>query len=543
MRFPLRDTGRQSTGGPLQQTEGVLAGQLWRLGKHSAIYGLGAVVSRLIGVLLLPIITRYLTRADVGAVDTLISLSVVLVIVLRAGISMAFFRYYFDAEDDAGRTTVVRTSFWFTMVMATFGLVIGSILAPQISHLLFTTDSRANLVRAALVLVWAQMNYEQLTSLFRVEERSASYVAATLVNVIITVVATILLVAVWHKGAIGVIVGNFTGTLVVYFVLLAYRRYQLGLEFDRNLFRQMQRFGLPLVPSGIALWVIDLSDRFFLIRMKGLREVGLYSIGVRLSTAILLLLIALRTAWPAFAYSIKNDNEAKRTYGFVLTYVVYASCWLSLALSLFAPWLVRLLATPRFYRGAEVVPLLVFGGTAFIAFNVMSIGIGRAKRTQFNWVVTGAAALVNVGLNFALIPPYGMVGAAISTLVAYVVMFLGMTVRAQQVFPVPYQWRRIALVTATAVGLTVLGKAIHVPFAGAVGLTAVYPLLLLPLGFYLPVERRRLRALVGLPSRDRGQAEHGPDGRVLEEVVVEEAVDADRREDEPAGERGQARQV
>ena len=99
------------------------------------------------------------------------------------------------------------------MVMATLGLVVGSIFASQISHLLFATDSRANLVRAALVLLWAQMNYEQLTSLFRVEERSVSYVAATLANVIITVVATILLVAVWHKGAIGVIVGNFTGTL------------------------------------------------------------------------------------------------------------------------------------------------------------------------------------------------------------------------------------------------------------------------------------------------------------------------------------------
>ena len=521
----------------------MLAGQLWRLGKHSAIYGLGAVVSRLIGVFLLPIVTRYLTRADVGAVETLISLSVVLVIVLRMGISMAFFRFYFDAEDDAGRTTVVRTSFWFTMTMATFGLVAGWIFATQISNLLFATDSRASLVRAAFVLLWAQMNYEQLTSLFRVEERSVSYVAATLVNVIITVVSTILLVAVWHKGAMGVIVGNFTGTLAVYFVLLAYRRFQLGLEFDRGLFRQMQHFGLPLVPSGIALWVIDLSDRFFLVRMKGLAENGLYSIGVRISTAILLLLIALRTAWPAFAFSIKDDNEAKRTYGFVLTYVLYAACWLSLALSLFAPWLVRLLTTPRFHRASEVVPLLVFGGTAFIAFNVMSIGIGRAKRTQFNWVVTGVAAAVNVGLNFALIPPYGMIGAAISTLVAYLVMFLGMTVRAQQVFPVPYQWRRIALVTGTAVGLTVLGKAIDVPFAGAVALTAVYPLLLLPLGFYLPVERRRLRALMRLPRGDRREAENGPDGRVLEEIVVEEAVNADRGEDEPAGERGQARQV
>jgi O-antigen/teichoic acid export membrane protein len=230
--------------------------------------------------------------------------------------------------------------------------------------------------------------------------------------------------------------------------------------------------------------------------MKGLAETGVYSVGVRISTAILLVLIALRTAWPAFAYSIKDDDEAKRTYGYVLTYVLYLCCWLSLALSLLAPWLVRLLATPRFHRAEEVVPLLVFGGTAFIAFNVMSIGIGRAKQTQFNWVVTGTAALVNIGLNFALIPPYGMIGAAVSTLVAYLVMFFGMTIRAQQVFPVPYQWKRIALAAGAAVGLTVLGKSLDVPLAGAVLLSAVYPLILLPLGFYLPVELRRLRGLV-----------------------------------------------
>src|SRR5439155_1378416 len=180
-------------------------------------------------------------------------------------------------------------------------------------------------------------------------------------------------VAVWHKGAVGVIVGNFTGTLVVFFVLLGYRRFQLGLEFDRPLFRQMQRFGLPLVPSGLALWAIDFLDRFFLLKLKNAAEVG---------------------------------------------------------------------------------------------------------------------------LNFLLIPPYGMMGAASATLVAYVVMFLGMTVRAQQVFPVPYQWRRIALIVVAAVGLTVLGKSLHVPLAGAVALIAVYPLILLPLGFYLPVELRRLRALV-----------------------------------------------
>ena len=92
-----------------------------------------------------------------------------------------------------------------------------------------------------------------------------------------------------------------------------------------------------------------------------------------------------------------------------------------------APWIVRLLTVPAFYPGSRVVPLLAFGATAFIAFNVMSIGIGRAKQTQMNWVVTGAAAALNIGLNFVLIPPYGMMGAAAATLVAYAVIYTALS--------------------------------------------------------------------------------------------------------------------
>ena len=118
----------------------MLGRQLWRLGKHSAIYGLGAVVARLIGLFLLPVVTRYLTRAELGRVDTLIALSVVLVIVFRAGISMAFFRFYFDADDDArahpGRPhlLLVHDGRWRRSRSS-----LGAALAPQISDWLFST--------------------------------------------------------------------------------------------------------------------------------------------------------------------------------------------------------------------------------------------------------------------------------------------------------------------------------------------------------------------------------------------------------------------
>lgn len=474
----------------------MLAAQIKRLAKHSAIYGLGGLVSRLLAVLLLPLYTSYLSTADYGKIETLIAATTVLVIVLRLGISSAFFRFYFDSPDPERRVLVVRTSFWFTMTSATAGLVAGLVLAPEIADAL-RLGGDADLVRAAAVGLWAQMNYEQLTSLFRVEERSVAFVVASLANVFVTVAATVLLVVVFDEGPLGVIVGNFLGTLCVYAVLLAYRRYQLGLQFDRGLFREMNRFGMPLVPSALALWVVNFVDRFFVGQFKGQAEVGVYSVAVRISSAVVFLLIAFRTAWPAFAYSIEDDREAKRTYGFVLTYLLLVACWLSLALGLFSPWLVELLARkPGFHRASEAVALLAFAGAAYAGYTVIAIGVGRARRTQLNWVVTGAGAAINVLLNVLLIPPYGMMGAAIATVAAYVALFAGMTLNAQLVYPVPYQWRRVATLAAAAVALTVLGKLLDVGPAGAVALTLAYPLVLLVAGFYLPAERARLRRIV-----------------------------------------------
>jgi len=474
----------------------ALSGQLKRLGKHSAIYGLGGLVSRILAVLLLPLYTHFLSSSDYGQIETLVAMVTVLTIILRFGISSAFFRFYFDADDDAGRRIVLRTSFWFTMAMATVGLVAVVALARPISNGLFGDPDAANLVRASAVALWAQMNYEQLTSLFRVEERSVAFVIASLTNVALTVGGTVLLVVVLDRGPLGVIVGNFTGTLLVYLSLLGYRREQLGLQLDRSLLRRMNHFGMPLVPSALLLWVTNFSDRFFLVKLTDTSEVGLYSVGVRIASAMVLLLTAFRTAWPAFAYSIRNDDEAKRTYAWVLTYLVVVSTWIATALTLLSPWLVRWLTAPAFSSASRVVGPLAFAAVSFGGFIVLSIGIGRARRTQFNWVITGIAAAVNVALNLALIPAYGMMGAAIATVAAYTVMFAGMAWWSHRVFPTPYQWRRVATAAAAGIALAVGGKLVHAGLAVSVALTLAYPLVLFPLRFYLPVERTRIRALI-----------------------------------------------
>jgi O-antigen/teichoic acid export membrane protein/glycosyltransferase involved in cell wall biosynthesis len=489
-------TGAELAADEREAAPAGLTRQLRRLGRHSVIYGIGGLVSRVIAVLLLPVYTRYLTPADYGKIETLLALTTVMGLILRAGITSAFFRFYFDVEDDDGRLRVLRTSFWFTMGGGTLGLLLLLAFAEPVSTLLFGSAGAANLVRAAGVALWATVNYEQMTALFRVEERSVAFVCASLANVFLTIGLTLLLVVALEKGAIGVIVGNFSGTLIVYLALLGYRREQLGLQFDRGLLREMNRFGLPLVPTALFLWVTNFSDRFFLVKLADVTEAGLYSVGVRVASAMVLLLTAFRMAWPAFAYSIRDEREARRTYAYVLTYLIFVTAWVALALTLLSPWLVDLLAAPRFAESSRVVGPLAFATVSYAAYIVIAIGVGRARRTQFNWVVTGAAAAVNVALNLALIPPYGMMGAAIATVAAYTTMAVGMAWWSQRIYPVPYQWRRVATAAVAAVGLAVIGKELDAGLAAVVVLTLAYPLALVALGFTSREERRRLTRLV-----------------------------------------------
>ena len=163
---------------------------------------------------------------------------------------------------------------------------------------------------AAFVGLWAGMNYEQLTSLFRVEERSTAFVSASLANILLTIGATLLLVVALDQGPIGVIVGNFTARCSCTPRWSATAASSSGSSSTAASSAEMNRFGVPLIPTALFLWVTNFWDRLFLVKLADTDEVGLYSVGVRIASAMVLLLTAFRLAWPAFAYSI--DDDARR---------------------------------------------------------------------------------------------------------------------------------------------------------------------------------------------------------------------------------------
>ncbi len=504
VQTPARPSGAPDAGDGRSQS---LVSQLLELSRHSVIYGIGGLMSRFLAVFMLPLYTSYVSAADYGRIELLMSLMAVVVVVVRGGANFGFIRFYFLDKAPDYRRRLVRTVFWAQMTYSTLALALCVLFASQIANGLGISEGRnlqgsgTSLVIATAVLLWVNVNYAQMTNLFRAEKRSVAFTIATLLNIGITVPLTVILVVVYKQGPLGIIVGNLSGTLVVFIALLGYRREQLGLQFDRHLLRSVNKFGVPLMAAGLAMWVTNFGDRLMLSKLLHgnyrLDELGQYSLAYKISSAMVLLFTAFQVAWPAFAYSIEDESEAKRAYSYILTYLMFIAAWAAVGLSLFAPWIVRLLGKkPSYWPAANAIPALAYSSVFFAGFIVVTIATGRMRQTKFNWVAATIAAVFNFTLNLWLIPAYGMVGAAYATLAAYALLMLVRTWNAQRIYRVDYQWRRVVSILLVAGVLTGIGEAMPNSIPLALGLTALFPLVLAPLGFYLPAERKRLRRLL-----------------------------------------------
>ena len=250
----------------------------------------------------------------------------------------------------------------------------------------------------------------------------------------------------------------------------------------------------------LSLYALNVIDRVTLARTVGLAEAGLYALAVKFSQVVTVVVRAFNLAWPPLAYSIRDDDDARRAYSLVVTYYLLLSFTIVLGLSLEARWIARALAAPEFFDSYQAVPLVSTGVTLYALYLVLSVAIGRTGRTYYNFPVTAAALACNVVLNLVLVPPYGIVGAGIALVVSYLLMVGLMYLVTRRVFPLGLEWGRIARIVGFAAALFA-GAELLLPTSGAVGfllraaLLPVYWALLYFTGFFHDAELEQLRAI------------------------------------------------
>jgi O-antigen/teichoic acid export membrane protein len=480
-----------------------VSGYLRRLATTGAAYTAASILSKLIAVGLLPLYTRYLTTADYGAAEVMFAAVVSASIVVRFGLIEAVLRFYYkDGEDPA---EVVATSFAALFWVSTAAALIALPFAGPIAEALLTEEaakvaSPAELGRIAIGGLWVLTMVEYLLTLFRLEERARAYFVTTIVNVLAAIGLTVVLVVGRDEGARGLLLGSYASGAAVALALIAINWRHLSLRVDLPLLRRMGRFGLPTMPAELSLYALNFVDRIVIVRSLGLAEAGLYSLAVKFAQAVNVLVRGFQLAWPPLAYSIRDDGEARRVYAAVVTWFVAGCAFVVAGIWLLSRWIVRFLAAPPFFDSYEAIGLIATGVTLYALYMVLVVILGRTGRTEFNLPATIAALVTNVALNILLVPPLGIVGAGLALVASYLVVVGLMYVFTQRLFPVPYEWARLARVVLASAAVVLLGELL-LPTSGAAGLLLrivlwlFYPALLLLSGFFTPEERGWLSRL------------------------------------------------
>jgi O-antigen/teichoic acid export membrane protein len=512
-----------------------VSGYLRRLATTGAAYTAASILSKVIAVALLPLYTRYLTPADYGAAEVMFAAVVSASIVVRLGLIEAVLRFYYRDDEDPDRAVAATFAglFWF----ATAGALIALPFATPISEALLKHPA-PDLARISIGGLWVLTMYEYMLTLFRLEERARAFFITTILNVLAAIGLTVVLVVGAGEGARGLLLGSYASgaVFVLGLIVLQYRR--LSLRFDRDLLRRLLRFGLPTMPAEASLYLLNFVDRLIIARSLGLAEAGLYSLAVKFAQAVNVLVRGFQLAWPPLAYSIRDDDAARRAYATVVTLFVAGCAFVVTGMWLFSRWIARALAAPEFFDSYEAVGLISTAVTLYALYMVLVVILGRTGRTEFNLPAALGALLANVVLNLTLVPPLGIVGAGLALVASYLVVLALMYGFTQRLFPVPYEWGRLARVVLTVAAL--VGAAeLFVPTSGAGGLIAravlfaAYPLVLLLTGFFTSEERRwlsRLRhpgALLAGVAKLRTQPS-AVDGRIPE-IYEAERMDEDAR--------------
>src|SRR4051794_5652597 len=254
---------------------------LRRLLRAGAAYQLADAVSKVVALALLPIYTRHLTRADYGTAELLLTTIILVSIVLRLGLGEAFVRFHYLDADPIRRRHLARTATGTLLAVTTGAAIFVALFAAPVSRALLGTE-QPDVVRAAALGLWAFTNLELAYALLRVEERARAFAAASLINVALTVVLTLLLVVVREEGALGLILGNYVASAVVFVGLWWHERAAFG-SIARDQLGPMLRFGLPTVPAEVSVFALFFVDRLWLYRFESADAAGLYSLSVKLA--------------------------------------------------------------------------------------------------------------------------------------------------------------------------------------------------------------------------------------------------------------------
>jgi O-antigen/teichoic acid export membrane protein len=473
-----------------------------RLGGAAVVYGLGGVLSRMVGMLMLPFLTKYLTPTDYGIVAMLGVMSSLLAGAVSLGTGNSMGICYHEAKNESEKNTVVWSTGAVVFISAMSWLALGALSSTWLSRLLFHSDGYA----LEVVLGIGQMAASSVAAPFlgrwRLEEKARAYTVATLCLGLTTAVATLGAVVIFEKGVLGMLGAGFIVQSVFATILIAAHWRSNKASFRTVFASRVVSLGWPSIFGVGAFFAMDFSGRIMLEHFTGLHELGIYSLG--LSFGLVMVLVAdnaFGAAWPAFFMSYLNRrDEAIETFGKVLRYFLTLYLTICAGFFLFARPVIELLVAVPFYPAAKIVGWIAFCSVLKCVYLIFLPGFYFERKLHMQTAIEWLAAVVCVAASLILIPSFGLMGAAFAQVMGYVTLCGAAFMVGKRYLPIRIEVRTITFMVSIFAGVVAVSGLRWVDslwVEAMLRLTFYMGLCLLMWGLFIKPKIESIRALVG----------------------------------------------
>lgn len=421
---------------------------------QTTLYGISNTLSKISGLILLPLYTHLLPLKEYGLLGLFETLSIFIVAVSGMGLRAALPRWYWLPEKSEQKKDLFFTVVAASVVFAVLISMASYFTAVSFTELIFQTNVDDRVVGAFMLSVFFRIINELPFLILRINQKAASQTVVQSVNLALTVALTYYFLAMAHMGIEGIFIAQSISAVITSIITVPVIRRYASKKFLMHDFKAMMRFGLPLVLSNVLSISLSLSDRFILGYFINLDEVGTFSLASKVANVLQLIVItSFLSAYTHIFYQGMNKSGDTRLFSKAPTWFWLLIILCALGMTLFGKEIIVVTAysNPEYWSSIDVLPLLVagllFGGLR----QIFVLDLSYHHQTKAITMSVLASGIINILLNLALIPFWESNGAALATAITQLSVSMFLYLKIKKISNLTYELRKMCLVFAIAV--------------------------------------------------------------------------------------------
>ena len=436
-----------------------------QFGKDSLVYGIGSVINRFIGLLMLPLFTSYLNPDEYGILAMLALMTMVVHPIFSLGLSAAMGAFYFEKPNPKTKGEVVYTVCFINVICAFILLILAWSFSEFICDILNIERSYSNLVGLSLTGTSLLIISTAFMQKIQFEKKPLTYVGITLSSAFAAIIISLFTITMLHWGVFGMVLGQLIGNFMSFLCFFIFGTKDISPSLNKKLIPELLNLGLPMVPSLGFILIIMHFNKYILQVFSDLHTVGVYSIGFNLGMALSILTSGITTAWyPFFMEYINKQDEAKKVFPKVVKYYIYIVGIICIAFFIFAKPIVYILTAQPYHEAWLVVGFIAAANFISTIFNFLLPGVYFHKEIKILPLIQGATVIILIPITFLFINHFNMLGAAISVMFGNILMVLLMYLwnqyRGRNIYYVELEWKKIISILLCFVSIIIFYHSI-----------------------------------------------------------------------------------